>query len=202
MSAASEKMTLHCSFCGKSQHEVRRLVANPPAYICDECVDAAKVIIGAPEHGQTIIEPVGPLAFRQTPVRTPCPKCGSVESIHCNVFEETAGPLVISGSMIVDTSGWRPIESAPKDGTPIIGATFNAPWADSHLNGQISRCWFQPEFDAFISSCRQMCLAAGYTFEDGKTTQLHSPVIKRVDHWMPLPPPPESPTHPQTMGEE
>ncbi|MES2212994.1 MAG: ClpX C4-type zinc finger protein, partial [Pseudomonadota bacterium] len=34
----SEKM-MYCSFCGKGQHEVRKLVAGPSVYICDECVD-------------------------------------------------------------------------------------------------------------------------------------------------------------------
>lgn len=33
------KETLHCSFCGKSQHEVRKLIAGPNVFICDECVD-------------------------------------------------------------------------------------------------------------------------------------------------------------------
>ena len=28
----------HCSFCGKSQHEVRKLIAGPSVYVCDECV--------------------------------------------------------------------------------------------------------------------------------------------------------------------
>ena len=31
--------TLYCSFCGKSQHEVRKLIAGPEVYICDECVE-------------------------------------------------------------------------------------------------------------------------------------------------------------------
>ena len=31
---------LYCSFCGKSQHEVRKLIAGPSVYICDECVDS------------------------------------------------------------------------------------------------------------------------------------------------------------------
>src|SRR5262245_60536784 len=31
--------TLYCSFCGKSQHEVRKLIAGPTVYICDECVE-------------------------------------------------------------------------------------------------------------------------------------------------------------------
>ena len=34
---AAVESTLHCSFCGKSQHEVRNLVAGPGIYICDEC---------------------------------------------------------------------------------------------------------------------------------------------------------------------
>ena len=32
------KNTLYCSFCGKSQHEVRKLIAGPTVFICDECV--------------------------------------------------------------------------------------------------------------------------------------------------------------------
>ena len=35
----------YCSFCGKSQHEVRKLVAGPTAYICDECVDLSTDIV-------------------------------------------------------------------------------------------------------------------------------------------------------------
>jgi ATP-dependent Clp protease ATP-binding subunit ClpX len=47
---------LYCSFCGKSQHEVRKLIAGPSVYICDECVDLCNDIIReeikdiAPKH--------------------------------------------------------------------------------------------------------------------------------------------------------
>ena len=36
---------LYCSFCGKSQHEVRKLIAGPSVFICDECIDLCNDII-------------------------------------------------------------------------------------------------------------------------------------------------------------
>ena len=52
----SEKMNsdklLYCSFCGKSQHEVRKLIAGPSVFICDECIDLCNDIIR--EEMQTI----------------------------------------------------------------------------------------------------------------------------------------------------
>jgi len=42
--AEGEKL-LYCSFCGKSQHEVRKLIAGPSVFICDECVDLCNDII-------------------------------------------------------------------------------------------------------------------------------------------------------------
>ena len=46
---------LRCSFCGKSQEAVKRLIAGPTAYICDECIDLCNDIIleeGAAEQSQ------------------------------------------------------------------------------------------------------------------------------------------------------
>jgi hypothetical protein len=40
------KDTLYCSFCGKSQHEVRKLIAGPTVFICEECVELCMDIIG------------------------------------------------------------------------------------------------------------------------------------------------------------
>ena len=36
---------LYCSFCGKSQHEVRKLIAGPSVYICDECIELCQEIL-------------------------------------------------------------------------------------------------------------------------------------------------------------
>ena len=43
--SSSAQDTLRCSFCGKSQHEVRKLIAGPTVFICDECVELCKDII-------------------------------------------------------------------------------------------------------------------------------------------------------------
>lgn len=45
MSGNDSKNTLYCSFCGKSQHEVRKLIAGPTVFICDECVELCMDII-------------------------------------------------------------------------------------------------------------------------------------------------------------
>ena len=41
----SDGKLLHCNFCGKSQHEVRKLIAGPSVYVCDECVELCNDII-------------------------------------------------------------------------------------------------------------------------------------------------------------
>ena len=50
---SDSKNTLYCSFCGKSQHEVRKLIAGPTVFICDECVELCMDIIKE-EHKSTL----------------------------------------------------------------------------------------------------------------------------------------------------
>ncbi|PYN05217.1 MAG: ATP-dependent Clp protease ATP-binding subunit ClpX, partial [Candidatus Rokuibacteriota bacterium] len=46
MARTSERNgTLRCSFCGKSQNDVRKLIAGPTVYICDECIELCNDII-------------------------------------------------------------------------------------------------------------------------------------------------------------
>ncbi|MCE2993672.1 MAG: ATP-dependent Clp protease ATP-binding subunit ClpX [Candidatus Jidaibacter sp.] len=45
VSTTDTKNTLYCSFCGKSQHEVRKLIAGPTVYICNECVELCMDIV-------------------------------------------------------------------------------------------------------------------------------------------------------------
>ncbi len=53
--ASQEKNTLYCSFCGKSQHEVRKLIAGPTVFICDECVELCMDIIRE-ENKSTLVK--------------------------------------------------------------------------------------------------------------------------------------------------
>ena len=45
MTEKNNKNILYCSFCGKSQHEVKKLIAGPTVFICDECVELCMDII-------------------------------------------------------------------------------------------------------------------------------------------------------------
>ena len=54
-SGGDSKNTLYCSFCGKSQHEVRKLIAGPTVFICDECVELCMDIISE-EHKTSLIK--------------------------------------------------------------------------------------------------------------------------------------------------
>ena len=42
---SSTEKNLYCTFCGKSQHEVKKLIAGPSVFICDECIDLCNEII-------------------------------------------------------------------------------------------------------------------------------------------------------------
>ena len=52
---SDSKNTLYCSFCGKSQHEVRKLIAGPTVFICDECVELCMEIIRE-EHKNNLVK--------------------------------------------------------------------------------------------------------------------------------------------------
>ncbi len=53
--SGESKNTLYCSFCGKSQHEVRKLIAGPTVFICDECVELCMDIIRE-EHKTSLVK--------------------------------------------------------------------------------------------------------------------------------------------------
>ncbi len=65
------KNTLYCSFCGKSQHEVRKLIAGPTVFICDECVELCMDIIK--EEGK------GSISKAQEGVPSPADICETLD---------------------------------------------------------------------------------------------------------------------------
>ncbi len=59
LTGSDSKSTLYCSFCGKSQHEVRKLIAGPTVFICDECVELCNDIIREEAKGSGAIRKDG-----------------------------------------------------------------------------------------------------------------------------------------------
>ncbi|MEZ5647291.1 MAG: ATP-dependent Clp protease ATP-binding subunit ClpX [Burkholderiaceae bacterium] len=57
--ATSSEKALYCSFCGKSQHEVKKLIAGPSVFICDECIDLCNDIIRDELPGLESVKPQG-----------------------------------------------------------------------------------------------------------------------------------------------
>src|SRR3954462_6245188 len=56
---SDSKNTLYCSFCGKSQHEVRKLIAGPTVFVCDECVELCMDIIREENTSSQVKSPDG-----------------------------------------------------------------------------------------------------------------------------------------------
>lgn len=73
---------------------------------------------------------------------------------------------------------WQPMDTAPRD------KRF---WGREEENDGVVVVFWHPHFAEFISSCREMRMHGGYTFEDGSTVRLHSPEVHKLIGWMPMP---------------
>jgi ATP-dependent Clp protease ATP-binding subunit ClpX len=71
---ASGEKVLYCSFCGKSQHEVKKLIAGPSVFICDECIELCNDIIRDEVPGRAAApsrpSPTCPCPARSRPAST------------------------------------------------------------------------------------------------------------------------------------
>ncbi len=83
--SSESKNTLYCSFCGKSQHEVRKLIAGPTVFICDECVELCMDIIRE-EHKSALVKSLDG-------VPTPADICGVLDDY---VIAQTFAKRVLS----------------------------------------------------------------------------------------------------------
>jgi ATP-dependent Clp protease ATP-binding subunit ClpX len=86
LSGSDSKSTLYCSFCGKSQHEVRKLIAGPTVFICDECVELCNDIIREEIKG-------GVAARKDGGVPTPLEICQHLDAY---VIGQTVAKRVLS----------------------------------------------------------------------------------------------------------
>jgi len=111
---------------------------------------------------------------------TPAEKWTKKDFQHQGVWKEAEAAIRALDAVRAAKSDtcWHPIETAPKDGRTFI-AKIN--------DGEITGCWWEKEFDAFISGCRIMQMHSGYMFEDGTTRKLHSPQKVFVAGWIPMP---------------
>jgi ATP-dependent protease Clp ATPase subunit len=81
-------MLLACTFCGKDQKQVKKLIAGPSVYICDGCVDVAKGVIGT---GQPVTTQVAELSAG--PGEEPKTQCS-----FCGKRRDQAAGLVVSSA--------------------------------------------------------------------------------------------------------
>ena len=83
---SNQPAILRCSFCNKDQNDVRRLIAGPTVFICDECVEVCNEIVAGkfdnPSASDDYIAIASPW---HGPKMTKCPTCG-----HLWPFEEPA----------------------------------------------------------------------------------------------------------------
>jgi len=86
--------TYTCSFCGKSQDEVRKLIAGPTVYICDECIDLCNDIIAEEVEEEAQLEgAVSPVASLNAPTGAECVICRNPprRSSRCRSWASSAG---------------------------------------------------------------------------------------------------------------
>lgn len=99
------KQTLYCSFCGKSQHEVKKLIAGPSVFVCNECVDLCNDIIREESQGD-ILEASGESG------RLPSPK-----EIHKALDEYVIGQDLAKKVLSVAVyNHYKRMSHKPKDG--------------------------------------------------------------------------------------
>ena len=88
--ASEDKVVPRCSFCGKPQDEVRKLVAGPAINICDECVAICNEILADLEIQDTLSSP-GHTVSQHVGTFT-CPRCSTTFALHSGHDEPPAGP--------------------------------------------------------------------------------------------------------------
>jgi hypothetical protein len=99
---------LSCSFCGKSQDDVRKLIAGPGVYICDECISLCNDILAeefAEEFGKAASKAATPQPTARWVTTSPFPHC-----ILCRIPQDPEKVILIPDRGPLCTVVWRPSE--------------------------------------------------------------------------------------------
>ena len=65
----NEDTTCYCSFCGKSQEDVAKLIAGPAVYICDECIELCNEIVLEGTGGDETVSPEKPTVLKPIQIK-------------------------------------------------------------------------------------------------------------------------------------
>ena len=98
MTEQTTEVVVSCSFCGKNQDEVRKLIAGPDVYICDECVDLCNDIIAA-ECEREAQQEAGVTAASASAPLVPASKC-----MVCGLPKEVTDLLLLPNAGFVCSS--------------------------------------------------------------------------------------------------
>src|SRR5215216_2379211 len=78
-----ESEILRCSFCNKDQNDVRKLIAGPTVFICDECVEVCQDIVSGKYDEPSASDDIAPIAWLQWGRQmTKCRTCGPPGQVH------------------------------------------------------------------------------------------------------------------------
>jgi ATP-dependent Clp protease ATP-binding subunit ClpX len=102
------KNTLYCSFCGKSQHEVRKLIAGPTVFICDECVELCMDIIREENKTSLVksrdgVRPSASCRWRFTTTTSALPTRPRTTTSSCQVNILLVGPTGCGKTLLAQT---------------------------------------------------------------------------------------------------
>jgi ClpX C4-type zinc finger len=159
------QLNLNCSFCGKSQREVRKLIAGPNVYICDECIGLCNDIIAEDQAGRSW---AATLPGDARVFITDTLDRGSTAAERLLNFVEQLGltlPVEVRMAMANLTSAWMTLRAAVHDddaGKASRGGEVEVP------------AWVQPILDRLASSQKVLQALVGRLADLGLEQWRHS----------------------------
>ena len=117
--ALKDKVTLYCSFCGKTQHEVIKLIAGPTVFICDECVVLCVTIL-VDEKAVVVpsFEKLYQLEHIRTEIQEVIALIDAVAEPQRKTLEEMVHRLSVLGGLKKKLEAWTPAADTKSEPAP------------------------------------------------------------------------------------